>query len=100
MSIWCALGFHKWKYVYYEKEEEYLGERVKQRYVYGRICQRCGLAQERWMSPHWCGSVWKDLSSGKTEVLLQKTIDLGDYYLIPDHKLIRGTPPSKTKRRR
>ena len=76
---------HKWKDVYSISMHIFLGEKcfekIKTRF---RICEKCGKAQEFRVMYDYCK--WVDLSDCETNVLLNKVVDKGDYYLLENNK--------------
>ena len=72
--------WHKWKYVYKIYTKIFLGEPYEKAYKEFRICKKCGKAQE-WFEAFPC-SHWETLEQARAEILRQKIIDKGEYYIL------------------
>ena len=80
-----VLKRHKWKEVYSINTYIFLGEKCSEKVKTSfRICEKCGKAQEFVGMYDWSG--WVDLSDCETNVLLNKVVDKGDYYLLENNK--------------
>ena len=74
-----GICFHKWKYIYKQKPDTFLGERYYELIEFGRICQKCGEAQLYYWNG---GPKYETLGEAKKEILLKKIKDEGDYYVL------------------
>ena len=77
-----GICWHKWKYVYQEFPDIFLGERIKNQYVRFRICEKCGKAEE--LVPTYDNCFWDTLNDTKARILKKKIVDKGDYYILQD----------------
>jgi len=77
--------WHKWKYVYSNNTYTFLGKKCSNLIKAGfRICEKCGKTQQfRAMYKY---QSWETLSDCETNVLLNKVVDKGDYYLLESNK--------------
>jgi len=76
--------WHKWKYVYRVTTNMFLEENCPRLEREFRICEKCGKVQGfcATLSDCW----WETLSECETNVLLNKVVDKGDYYLLENIK--------------
>jgi len=81
-----GICFHKWKYIYKQKPDTFLGEQYYKLIEFGRICQKCGRAQLCYKD--WNGNLkYETLAEAKREILLKKIRDEGEYYVLKSKTL-------------
>lgn len=87
MSLLCAFGKHKWKYLYRVYNDSFLGLKVKRRHIRFRICTRCDKAQVYWGPPastiaDTASIGWRVLNSEENYILKNRIQDLGNHFIL------------------